>query len=225
MPDETTPNTDNQSFEIKPEDLQAQPLPTSAPKEEKNPLNTGNGAVSSQPQPAETPPVVTAATPSEPHEINLEEKLQEQLTEASQGSPQIQDKSANTKKYLIIGISILALAVLAFVGYKFFWPISDSQEVEAPTNTLSSPDSPPLPGIETPAPATTPTEEPSEEMKELEEVVGDIKDMSKPPAEEEKYDEAVLEEVKEDDFPSLTLPDETKDDSSPSEEKEEKILR
>ncbi len=239
MPDEKTQNTGEQSFEIKPEDLQAQPLPNSAVQEAKNPLNTGNGGVAEETQPAETPKVVTPVEDASPHEIklgeqggedgkDLEKKLQEQLTEESQGNVPAQDNSEKTKKYLIIGISILGIAVLMFVGYKFFWPKADSAE-ETPTNTLS-PTNPPInvpfsTGDET----TPPAEEvapPSEEMKELEEVVEDIKDMSNPPDTGEKYDEAILEEVSKDDFPSLTLPEEgTKEESVSADNKNDKILR
>lgn len=227
MADPNTQNPPKQSFEIKPEDLQAQPLPNSAVQQTTNPLNTGNGGL-----PAETPQVVTPTEQSAPHEIklgeqenldnNLDKNLQEQLSETSPNNVSEQDKSGNTKKYLIIGISILGLAVIAFVVYKFFLSGTDTviekDDIPVPTNTLTPADKtlPPstdkafLPADETP---------PSEGMKELKEVVDELEGTT-PPPEEKVFDEAVLE-----DFPSLTLPDETSEDTTPTEDTEEKLLR
>lgn len=250
MADPNTQNPPKQSFEIKPEDLQAPTSVNSPVKEPSNPLNTGNGGPTLEPQSVQPEPVKSGVSdPAVPHEIklgeqtpeNLEKKLEEQLSETSKGEGQ--DKAGNTKKYLIIGISILGLAVIAFVVYKFFLPETDTvieeNNLPAPTNSLIPADETPpvsdeaLPESDETPPASDETP-PSEGMKELKEVVDELEGTTTPET-EEVFDEAVLEDVTEkeaknsaateEDFPSLTLPDETSEDSTPPADTEGKLLR
>ena len=94
-------------------------------------------------------------------------------------------------------IIIIALVAGGYFVYTYFiaGPSSVIDESEIPTtNTLS-----------TSEPADAVTEEPSEAMEELDEIVEELEDVYAPPAEEdvEVFEDAVLEEV-DDSFPGLT---------------------
>ncbi|MFH1533876.1 MAG: hypothetical protein ABID64_03010 [Nitrospirota bacterium] len=207
MPDENTQNPEtDKTFTIDQEALEAnqntpaqQPTEAPATQDPANPLNTGNGTPEAPATgeaeapiaetPAEPTPEVPVEAPATGGE-NLEQKLDEQLTEATTSEPEAQiaqDTTKSSKKYLIIIIVIITLLAGGYFVYTYFiaGPAETVEETETPpTNTLS----------------------PTDAMEELDEIVDELEDVYAPPAadEIEVFEEAVLEEV-DDSFPTLTL--------------------
>ncbi|NIA02216.1 MAG: hypothetical protein GWP15_02430 [Nitrospirae bacterium] len=151
--------------------------------------------------PVDITPETPAETPAKPVEDpaesgeNLEQKLDDQLTEATESTPEAQDAkdaTISSKKYLIMVIVVIALLAGGYFIYTYF--IAGPAETE--TNTLS-----PTKSVD------ETTGEPSEAMEKLDEIVDELENVYAPPAEGEidVFEEAVLEEV-DNSFPSLTEP-------------------
>jgi hypothetical protein len=177
--------------------------------------------------------------PQAPQEKDLDKKLEEELAKSETAQIEEPDKTGKTKKYLIIGLVAIALATGGYFAYAYIFSApSTPEETTSEENTLLDGGEIPL-GLDAISPETengeeeptsdgmgmgassdesAETEPPSEEMKELEDVINELENLYTEDL--ELYDEAILEEIE--NLPDTDLPPSL---GQNTEEPVEKVLR